>query len=113
MLLVTADERSAGLRRLAGRSLCDGIVLMDDTCLLGPTQENHIRCRDWRESVLLYRRDGELWCKSRQEIRIDGQAAPAAKATAQAPAAARPVTVGILFLALPEQVISSRVDIGR
>ena len=29
VLLVTADEGSAGLRRLAGRSLCDAIVLMD------------------------------------------------------------------------------------
>jgi DNA-binding LacI/PurR family transcriptional regulator len=29
VLLVTADEGSAGLRRLAGRSLCDALVLMD------------------------------------------------------------------------------------
>src|SRR6476619_1927171 len=29
LLLVTADEGSEGLRRLAGRSLCDAIVLMD------------------------------------------------------------------------------------
>lgn len=29
VLLVTADEGSEGLRRLAGRSLCDAIVLMD------------------------------------------------------------------------------------
>lgn len=29
VLLVTADEGSAGLRRLAGRSLCDAIVLLD------------------------------------------------------------------------------------
>jgi DNA-binding LacI/PurR family transcriptional regulator len=29
VLLVTTDEGSAGLRRLAGRSLCDAIVLMD------------------------------------------------------------------------------------
>jgi DNA-binding LacI/PurR family transcriptional regulator len=29
VLLVTADEGSAGMRRLAGRSLCDAIVLMD------------------------------------------------------------------------------------
>jgi DNA-binding LacI/PurR family transcriptional regulator len=29
VLLVTADEGSAGLRRLAGRALCDAIILMD------------------------------------------------------------------------------------
>jgi len=29
VLLVTSDEGSAGLRRLAGRSLCDAIVMMD------------------------------------------------------------------------------------
>src|SRR3982751_6029339 len=29
VLLVTADEGSAGLRRLAGRTLCDAIVMMD------------------------------------------------------------------------------------
>lgn len=29
LLVVTADEGSAGLRRLSGRSLCDAIVLMD------------------------------------------------------------------------------------
>jgi DNA-binding LacI/PurR family transcriptional regulator len=29
VLLVTSDEGSAGLRRLAGRSLCDAIILMD------------------------------------------------------------------------------------
>jgi DNA-binding LacI/PurR family transcriptional regulator len=29
VLLVTADEGSAGLQRLAGRSLCDALVLMD------------------------------------------------------------------------------------
>jgi DNA-binding LacI/PurR family transcriptional regulator len=29
VLLVTSDEGPAGLRRLAGRSLCDGIVVMD------------------------------------------------------------------------------------
>jgi DNA-binding LacI/PurR family transcriptional regulator len=29
VLLVTADEGSTGLRRLAGRSLCDALVLMD------------------------------------------------------------------------------------
>ena len=29
LLLVTADEGSSGLRRLAGRSLCDAMIIMD------------------------------------------------------------------------------------
>jgi hypothetical protein len=54
----------------------DAVILMDDTCLIGPTAENHIRCPGWRQSVLLFRRDGKLWCKSREEIFLDGRHAP-------------------------------------
>ncbi len=43
----------------------DGVVLMDDTCLLGPGNENHIKCPDWPGAVLLYRKGQQLWCKSR------------------------------------------------
>jgi hypothetical protein len=55
----------------------DGVVLMDDTCLLGPGRENHIGCPNWPDSILLMRRDDKLWCKSRMEIFIDGRHAPA------------------------------------
>lgn len=51
----------------------DGVILMDETCLLGPGPENHIRCCDWKQSVLLSRRGGELSCKSRGEILLDGR----------------------------------------
>ncbi len=46
----------------------DGVVLLDETCLLGPGNENHIRCLDWPETVLLYRRDGQFFCKSRGDL---------------------------------------------
>jgi hypothetical protein len=65
----TAQLELASAHGLA-RSV-DGIVLMDETCLLGPTSENHIKCSSWTDSVLLYRRGDELWCRSRQEIAID------------------------------------------
>lgn len=51
----------------------DGIVLMDETCLLGPGRENHVRCLEWDESVLLFRRGQDIWCKSRAEICVDGR----------------------------------------
>lgn len=54
----------------------DGVILMDDTCLLGPTAENHIRCPDWTQSLLLYRRDGGLYCKARDDLFINERHAP-------------------------------------
>lgn len=49
----------------------DGVILMDDTCLLGPTAENHIHCPDWTQSLLLYRREGGLYCKARDDLFIN------------------------------------------
>ena len=54
----------------------DGVILMDDTCLIGPGPENHIRCPGWTQSVLLFRREGRLWCKSRDELFLAGRHAP-------------------------------------
>ncbi len=53
----------------------DGVVLMDETCLLGAGRENHIRCPDWSESVLLYRKDGGFRCKSSSDLVIAGKVA--------------------------------------
>jgi hypothetical protein len=49
---------------------------MDETCLIGPGAENHIRCPGWQQSVLLFRREGRLWCKSRDELFLGGKHAP-------------------------------------
>ncbi len=54
----------------------DGVVLMDESCLLGPGAANHIRCPAWQQSVLLFRREGRLWCKSRDELFLGGKHAP-------------------------------------
>ncbi len=54
----------------------DGVILMHDTCLIGPGPENHIRCPGWPHAVLLFRREGRLWCKSREELFVGGRHAP-------------------------------------
>ncbi len=54
----------------------DSVILMDETCLVGPGIENHIRCPAWQQSVLLYRREGRLWCKSREGLFLGGRHAP-------------------------------------
>ncbi len=51
----------------------DGVILLADTCLLGSSDENHIVCPDWPGQVLLVRQEGELWCRSRMKISVNGQ----------------------------------------
>jgi hypothetical protein len=50
----------------------DGILLMAESCVLGPKSQNHVLCRDWQGDVVLYRRDGELYCRAMDSIEIDG-----------------------------------------
>lgn len=51
----------------------DGVVLLADTGLLGPGEENHIICPDWLDTVLLVQKGGELWCRSRADLSVNGQ----------------------------------------
>ena len=51
----------------------DGVLLMAESCVLGPKWQNHVVCRDWEGDVVLYRRDGELYCRAMNPIEIDGQ----------------------------------------
>ncbi len=50
----------------------DGVVLLADTCLLGPGAENHIICSDWPGTVLLVQQGRELWCRSRMDMSVNG-----------------------------------------
>jgi FHA domain len=54
----------------------DGVILMAETCQIGAGLENHIRCPEWPGAVVLYRRDGALWCRSRDPLFIDGTHVP-------------------------------------
>lgn len=53
----------------------DGIILMEDNCLMGPGRANHVECPDWSEAVVLFRREGRFWCKSRSNLFVDGELA--------------------------------------
>jgi hypothetical protein len=51
----------------------DAILLMADSCVLGPKWQNHVVCRDWSNDVVLYRRDGGLYCRAMEGIEVDGR----------------------------------------
>ena len=50
----------------------DAVLLMAETCVLGPSGHSHIVCHDWPNEVVVFRRDGELFCRAPGEMQIDG-----------------------------------------
>ena len=49
----------------------NGIILMTDTCLLGPRRDHHVCCADWSDLVVLYRQDGQLRCRSKMALKVN------------------------------------------
>jgi hypothetical protein len=50
----------------------NGIILMTDSVLLGPRKDHHVCCADWAELVVIYRQDGQLRCRSKAAISVNG-----------------------------------------
>lgn len=48
------------------------ILLLSDTCVMGPATQNHVVCRHWPSDVVLYRQHGGLHCRSEAPFEIDG-----------------------------------------
>jgi hypothetical protein len=50
----------------------DAVLLMADSCVLGPKRHCHVVCRNWQHEVILYRHDDNLYCRTEGSIKIDG-----------------------------------------
>lgn len=50
----------------------DGIILLAESCVLGPKSHSHIPCRDWQEDVVLFRQHNQLICRASSQFQIDG-----------------------------------------
>lgn len=51
----------------------DGIILMSDHCLLGPRKDHHICCSHWPDLVVLFHQQGQLKCRSKAALKVDGR----------------------------------------
>jgi hypothetical protein len=50
----------------------DGVLLMAESCILGPKRHSHVVCPDWRREVILYRHHGAIYCRTPGAMEIDG-----------------------------------------
>ncbi|MCO6459587.1 MAG: FHA domain-containing protein, partial [Pirellulaceae bacterium] len=70
---LSATARLEFLSRHRSQPSADGVLLMAESCVLGPGWRNHVVCREWQDDVVLYRQDGELYCRCMEPVEIDGQ----------------------------------------
>jgi hypothetical protein len=50
----------------------NGVLLMADTCILGPAATSHVVSPRWRHEVVVFRKADELGCRTSAKITIDG-----------------------------------------
>ena len=71
--VLSASARLEFVSRHRTQPSADGILLMAESCVLGPKFQNHVVCRSWSHDVVLYRQEDELFCRAMESIEIDGQ----------------------------------------
>jgi hypothetical protein len=69
---LSATARIDFLSRHRTQPSVDAVLLMADSCVLGPRQHSHVVCRDWKDEVVLYRHENELYCRCARPFQIDG-----------------------------------------
>jgi hypothetical protein len=50
----------------------DAVLLMADSCVLGPNRHCHVRCREWERDVVVFRQDDRIFCRAADPVSIDG-----------------------------------------
>jgi hypothetical protein len=51
----------------------DAVILMAESCVLGPQWQNHVVCGQWGGDVVLYRSEDKIMCRAMESIEIDGR----------------------------------------
>jgi hypothetical protein len=52
----------------------DAVLLMADSCVLGPNTHCHVRCREAQNDVVLYRNGDSFQCRSAAPLEVEGEA---------------------------------------
>ena len=51
----------------------DGVLLMAQSCVLGPSPHSHVVCPGWSGEVVLYRHDEQLYCRTPGRFEVNGR----------------------------------------
>ncbi|MBX3420800.1 MAG: hypothetical protein KF752_04505 [Pirellulaceae bacterium] len=71
-LSATARLDVVSLHRFQPR--VDGVLLLADSCILGPSASCHVRCPDWTQDLLMYRQGSDWYFRTVNEVDANGRA---------------------------------------
>jgi hypothetical protein len=52
----------------------DAVLLMAESCVMGPGWQSHVVCRPWSHDLVLFRQGDDLVCRAGAECEVDGVA---------------------------------------
>lgn len=67
----TARLNLTSLHRFQPR--VDGVLLLADSCILGPGQNCHIQCPQWGQDLLMFSHAGQWYFRTLSDVEVDGQ----------------------------------------
>jgi hypothetical protein len=62
------------LSRHRTQPAADAVLLLADSCVMGPRPQSHVVCRNWTKEVILFRHDDKMVCHVAGRFEIDGVA---------------------------------------
>ena len=51
----------------------DGVLLLADSCILGPGESHHVTCHGWSRQVVIFRQGDGLFCRTHGSFEIDSR----------------------------------------
>lgn len=55
----------------------DGVLLMGETCIVGPSAQAHVVAKNLSDPIVLYRQGVALWCRAPGSFEVDGRSCSA------------------------------------
>ncbi len=71
--VLSATARLEFVSRHRTQPHVDGILLMAESCVLGPKWQNHVVCREWKGDLVLFRQEDKVFCRAMESVEIDGK----------------------------------------
>lgn len=68
---LSATARLEFMSRHRTQPTSDGVLLLAESCVMGPSSNSHVVCPEWPHEVVLFRQGDELYCRSPGAFEVD------------------------------------------